>query len=283
VKMLELFFYRYIGINAAGDSEIANGSGIFITVNASNNYVGTSGAMRDVERNVISGNDGNGITVEGTRNFVAGNFIGTDATGSFGIGNAVGVYVRVGTSNVVGISDNGIADPKEGNVISGNDFNGIVVESTNGTVIAGNIVGLDAQGNTAVPNGNRGIGILGNTTTNTRIGSNGNGISDTLERNVISGNLNDGIISNGGDNTAVRCNLIGVSADGTVPLPNGGDGIQLAQGADGNYLLRNNLIAHNPVGVRFASNTVSLAFFNNRIKGNGTGFLNKSASTVMSG
>ncbi len=57
-----------------------------IDFGASNNLIGTSGQSADDagQRNIISGNTGDGIDVYGgaTGNVVAGNYIGTNAAGT---------------------------------------------------------------------------------------------------------------------------------------------------------------------------------------------------------
>ena len=60
---------------------------------------------------------------------------------------------------------------------------------TNGNVIAGNYIGLNAAGNAAIANGDSGVQVY-NGATNTQIGTNPNS-PNPLERNVISGNVND--------------------------------------------------------------------------------------------
>jgi hypothetical protein len=77
---------NYVGVDATGSGVAGNaGNGIFIN-NTSGNTVG--GSTGDVG-NVISGNGGNGIAISGagaTGNVVAGNLVGTDATGSKPLG-----------------------------------------------------------------------------------------------------------------------------------------------------------------------------------------------------
>ncbi len=64
--------------------------------------------------------------------------------------------------------------------------------TTNNTVIAGNYIGLNAQGTAVIANGSSGIWAP-NRVTNMRIGTDGNGVQDEVERNVISGNSGNGI------------------------------------------------------------------------------------------
>src|SRR5262249_51079497 len=81
---------NYIGVNAAGSAALANQSnGIGVVGGAQLNRIGTDGNNNGFdanERNVVSGNGVAGIFISdsGTNsNVVAGNFIGTDASGTF--------------------------------------------------------------------------------------------------------------------------------------------------------------------------------------------------------
>jgi hypothetical protein len=145
---------NFIGTNAAGTAALANGGGILI--DGPNNTIGgtTPGA-----RNLISGNNGRGITISSglgsptvTANLVQGNFIGTDVTGTFAIPNngaGIGAY---GLANTVGGSAAGA-----GNLVSGNLQAGVEVGAGNGTTVLGNRIGTDATG--ALPLGNTLSGV----------------------------------------------------------------------------------------------------------------------------
>src|SRR5205085_8430221 len=80
---------NYIGLNAAGTTNVANHTdGVQILNGASNNTIGGASAAF---RNVISGNNNSGIYVTSSAsncsgNVIANNFIGTDAAGTASIG-----------------------------------------------------------------------------------------------------------------------------------------------------------------------------------------------------
>ena len=93
---------NFIGTTANGLSALPNttwvssttflGNGVEIAGAASNTIGGTTVA----DRNIISGNVGNGVYINGTtatNNVVEGNYIGTDATGNVGLGNTNGVEI----------------------------------------------------------------------------------------------------------------------------------------------------------------------------------------------
>lgn len=158
-----------------------------------------------------------------TDNWIYGNLLGTDASGVVALGNRRGLLIQEGADrNTIGTDGNGVEDATEANVISGNEWRGVVL-STAGNVVAGNRIGTDVTGQFALPNliGIQVFGSAGN-----RIGTNGDGVEDAAERNVISGNAADGILLvNGATGNIVAGNLIGTDATGLAPLPNGGNGI----------------------------------------------------------
>ena len=67
----------------------------------------------------IQGFSGTGISISGgDNNWVAGNFIGTDATGTIALGNGWGVGISSGAEfNVIGTDGDGTADAAERNII----------------------------------------------------------------------------------------------------------------------------------------------------------------------
>src|SRR5262249_53289256 len=153
--------------------------------NASNNTVG---GTDDGAGNLIANNGGDGVQITGdesTANHVQGNVIGTDKDGGKALGNAhIGVDINTGASdNTVGG-----ADPKVGNLISGNGWHGVNVagQGTSGNKILGNKIGTDKDGKTATgtdgkPLGNGLSGVYDSDADGTVIGGVGAG-------NVISGN-----------------------------------------------------------------------------------------------
>jgi hypothetical protein len=94
----------------------------------------------------------------GVDNWIAGNDIGTDATGTIALGNnGVGVAIVAGArSNIIGTDGDGVGDAAEGNLISGNGSNGVEIDDagTSGNLVAGNLIGTDASGTRALANSN---------------------------------------------------------------------------------------------------------------------------------
>jgi hypothetical protein len=225
---------NFIGTDGAGLVSVGNLLNGVDLLSGSNNLVGGTAAGAG---NVISGNPGNGVAVFASSNQVAGNFVGTDPTGTLQIANGTGVYVS-GPSNTVGG-----AEPGAGNLISGNSLTGIELFGAGalGNQAAGNFIGTDVTGTQGLPNG-IGISIDGGS-------SNFIGGLGPAFRNVVSGNTAAGIRIQGSGN-AVQGNFIGTDATGTVALPNGSSGLQIISGATGNTIggtaaASNNLISGN--------------------------------------
>ena len=224
----------YVGVAPDGVTAKGNGvNGIQIIDSAANVVGGPS----PIVRNVISGNTGEGVKIDGapsTGNVIEGNYVGTNAAGSAALGNAAsGIYIRRAPGNSI-----------VGNVVSGNNgFAGIAICGTadfcggandgtpgsnaSGNILNGNRVGTDAAGLALL--GNAGVGVNIENAPKTTVGATGAG-------NVITSNavgvavvgplssdsriLQNSIHSNGGLG-------IDVGAGGVTPNDAGdADGVQ---------------------------------------------------------
>ncbi len=234
-----------IGTNFAGTAALSSpGDGVFVYDGSSENTIG--GAVSGAG-NLISGNDGAGVEISlGNRNFVQGNLIGTDVTGTVALGNgAYGVELNGGATHsfpfptgrtVVGGSTAGA-----GNVISGNAGGGIFISGGHLDVVAANLIGTNVAGTVALPNFNYGI--------YTQVGS-ANTIGGTAagSGNVISGNLGDGVSIVGDTDDVLASNKIGTDVTGTSAIGNQGAGVSISGGATGNqvgYEYQLNIISGN--------------------------------------
>ena len=220
---------NYIGTDVTGTIDLGNNfEGVEIRDGARSNTIG--GTTAD-ERNIISGNSGDGVVLRGfgtDNNTVIGNYIGSDVSGSLAIGNGSGITIVDGAQlNVVGGST-----PAERNVISGNSNGGvdILFSGTDHNVVSGNYIGTDVTGTIGLGNG-LGIDLRGGPQFNTVGGLTAG------ERNVISGNLSDGVIIQnlGSDNNTVSGNYIGTDVSGTLALGNR-SGIHIMDGAQSNTI-----------------------------------------------
>jgi hypothetical protein len=244
------------GLTSWGNAALGNGDD-GIRVAGTGNLIGgeTAGAA-----NILSGNDGYGVELLGGDNFVQGNFIGSDITGSQGIGNAgQGVEINNSANNQIGDSN-----PAGRNVISsaGACFSltspaclkcgatkeaviivvggggggsgcslapGLEIDGSgaSGNQIQGNLIGTQADGFSPLPNSENGIVISGGN--NNLIGGTNDGAG-----NVIAYNISESI------------NLV----DGASDLS---DGITIISGT-GNAVLRNSVFANGYMGINLGNN-----------------------------
>lgn len=232
---------NYIGTNADGNAAIPNIQGI--SVNSPDTLIGGTATGA---RNLISGNQYEGVMLNASNTKVQGNYIGTTASGQAALPNTAGVGVW-GDNNTIGGTAEGA-----GNVISGNSpwDNIILRDSASGNEVQGNLIGLNAAGTAA----------LGNRTGIWIDGGDNNVIGGTIAgaRNVISGN-NSGVYiagrSDGSSTTgnAVQGNYIGTNQAGNAKVANG-SGIEI-------FRASNNLIGGTTADAR------------NVISGNGNGVI----------
>ena len=161
---------------------------------------------------------------------IAGNFIGTDASGMSAAAVPIssdGVSISSGNRPVIII---GGTAPADRNVIGGCTRDGVLIESSSNQIL-GNFIGVNATGNEPVPNGMAGgIAVAGADSTgagsqayDTKIGGTAPGSG-----NVISGNLGPGIRRTGVRDqpgmppNVIQGNFIGTDSTGTMALPNRG-------------------------------------------------------------
>lgn len=170
---------NFIGTNAAGTAAVGNGSGgrgIDIFGGAQSSTIGGGAGAR----NVISGNLGAGVSLNGSGtnlNRVEGNTIGLNATASVALANGTGVQIFGGAqANTVGGTALGVS-----NLISSNSGRGVEF--------------FDA---TTTGNAIRGNSIYGNTTTGIALfnGANGSQAAPVLTGAVLgSGTMVQGTLT----------------------------------------------------------------------------------------
>ncbi|MFT3894964.1 MAG: CSLREA domain-containing protein [Anaerolineales bacterium] len=193
---------NYIGTDITGMQALGNAApGVGIGDQAYNNFI---------IGNLISGNRSDGVAIfnAGTNGTtLQGNNIGTDASGMGALPNGgVGIWIGEGASDTV----IGGIDASLRNVISGNTWGGVGINhiETTGTRVSGNYIGLNKNGDNALPNGGDGVYISGSQSI---IGGVEPGAG-----NVISGNIANGVsMAWGATGNLVQKNYIGTDATGT--------------------------------------------------------------------
>ena len=249
---------------------------------AQNNLIGTNGDGNDDanERVILEDNFAYGIEITGAfamNNVVAGNQVGSTARP-----NQTGVAIRDGANNnLIGTNGDGIADTAERNLIRGNSVNGIALHNADRNTIAGNYIGLEANGSSPAGNGG-GITLDAGSNFNL-IGTDGDGSGDSDERNVISSSygLSGGLRIQASIGNTVAGNYIGTDSNGTSARGNLFRGVTLSNGANGNIIGTNgdgsgddhegNLISANGSSSGFKGGLVLLGVQRNIIAGNFVG------------
>ena len=245
---------NFVGTDVTGTIAHPNGGNGIQIIATPNNVVG--GALGSMG-NVISGNGGEGIRIDGslaTGNAVESNHIGTDATGSTAVGNsASGIYIRHAPGNSV-----------TGNVVSGNlGFAGITIcgnpvfcgggdvpgidETSNaaGNLVEGNFIGTDASGVNALGNNQAGLSIDGapDNMIGTTIGA-GNHIS-------YNGTNDIQIFSPGASRNRIAGNTIQGKANATTVGISVGIFASSPAGTQ-NSLIQNSISGHGGLGIDLA-------------------------------
>ncbi len=202
----------YVGTDASGTVAVPNQYGI--------EFAGTGTLIGGIGTgNVISGNTAIGINIyAGRKQFIVGNYVGLDATGTTALPNGTrGISMATtADSNIIGGTDAGA-----GNVVSGNLQRGISLNSKH-NIVQGNILGMNATGTQALVNGQTAIYIDAD--------SNYVGGSTTATRNYIVSSSN-GLTVNKGRGNKVVGNYIGLSMAGNAALTTAGGGITVSTAA----------------------------------------------------
>ncbi len=211
---------NFIGRMDSNGNSVANESNNWgIVVRSGFNTIGGTTSTG----NVMSGNFNQGIQIDGVQNTVAGNIVGLNAAGTTAIANGShGIWVTAnGAGTIIGGTTAGAR-----NIISGNSWDGIVIDGGNGQTmrsvsIQGNYIGTDINGTTAIGNTRYGI-YLFQQASGITIGGSVAGAG-----NLISGNTSDGIRADSGIYNTISGNIIGLEKTATAKLANSGNGIYL--------------------------------------------------------
>jgi hypothetical protein len=206
---------NFIGIDIDGFPLANLGHGVVVRNDAQRNVIGRPGMG-----NVISGNGNQNVGANGIllfdgadQNVIQGNLIGADDLGATSAANSLhGILIEDSELNMIG----GL-QPGQPNVISGNTSCGLVLigAEADENVVAGNLIGVGADGTTSIGNGFHGI-LIG----------------DGSEDNVV-----------GPDNT--------IAYNGEIFA--GGAGVAMTGNADGNLITANSIFANADIAIDLAA------------------------------
>ncbi|MBN1438793.1 MAG: CSLREA domain-containing protein [Anaerolineales bacterium] len=212
---------NFIGTDVTGTVGLGNGAnGIDVCCEFAAPPRAVIGGLTPRERNIISANASSGIvldqhypgfTHEG-RSVIRGNYIGTDVTGRYALGNQWnGILVDGSSDNMIG----GVM-PGSGNVISANHLGGVMIDgdSVEGNIVSGNRIGTDAAGSAALGNQADGVSLL--EAKDVLIGGSESGAGNVVSANHLVGVRIDGSSAD----VRVLGNYIGTDAAGKAALKN---------------------------------------------------------------
>lgn len=134
---------NYIGVSLDGSAS-PNRTGILVSSAVTSGVIGTDNDVTqdDLEGNVISGNTGTGITMNGDNIFIRGNKIGSNPDGTSAVPNATGLDMNQAVSCTVG----GLTST-ERNLIAYNSAKDFTLSgSSNDNLIIGNYLGANETG-----------------------------------------------------------------------------------------------------------------------------------------
>ena len=212
-----------IGVNASGGEAVPNAGPGVVILRAESVRVGQRIAPGHIgDPNVISGNQGGGITIiTSDMTNVFGNLIGTGSNGALPVpNNGPGVSIIGGSDAHIGGGVEG-----QGNVISANTGDGVVIrgDDVTGTQaervsVQANFIGTDRAAAVSIGNGGHGISVLAKAG-GTRIGN----VVGVEGPNTIAHNSGDGVRVAGSKGVRIRGNSIFENSQLGIHLVAGGN------------------------------------------------------------
>ena len=181
---------NFVSTSSTGRTSFGRG---FISIEGDHNFIG---GTTEEERNLISGEIA--LAAGADSNFVVGNYLGADITGSVALSSA-SISLSGAAYNVI-----------QGNVISGGDWRSAISLSQGADFnwVRNNNIGTDLSGTVALSEKGAGLEVA-------------DGEHNIIEANLISGNKGGGVILGEGANfNRLQANYIGTTSDGITPLPN---------------------------------------------------------------
>jgi len=225
-----LIMGNYIGLNSSGQNMLGKPMDVSFNIEAGsfNNYV---------ERNVIALSL-RFVDPGSSYNEVVGNYIGTDASGTFSITSEANINVGLPFNRIGGTRSG------EGNVING--F--ITISRASDVLVVGNLINTKATGKEVFPRAPGWAVILGDRSSHNFVGG-----TTEAERNVING-PNDSTLVHLGDHSNdnfIAGNYIGTDVSGTMAMPNLA-GIEL-EDAEHNTIQSNLIMGGKDYGISLSS------------------------------
>ncbi|HMW22773.1 MAG TPA: DUF4347 domain-containing protein, partial [Burkholderiaceae bacterium] len=250
------------GSNAGAPGVVLNGGGSV----ASGLYLVGGADHSSIRGLVLQNFSSYGIKVQDASDVtIAGNYVGTNSTGTAAAGNAIGIDLWNSLRAVVG----GTA-AADRNVISGNTNIGLnIVGASSGSpdlgiAVLGNYIGTSANGSGDL--GNTWHGIFLNNVSGVSIGGSAAGSGNVISGNGSAIGANGITLQAGAQYNSIAGNTIGLTAAGTGLLANTGSGIVLYGGhntiggttsADRNVISGNGILGVQITGASAVSNTVA--------------------------
>jgi Ca2+-binding RTX toxin-like protein len=218
-----------IGVGLDGSTVLGNKFGVDMFSDTGGQTIGGTTAAT---RNIISGNTVDGVDVLTPNNLIAGNYIGTDATGTVSKPNTNNGIFLTAAGNTIGGNTAGA-----GNLISANGGDGVLLTGggAHTNLLEGNFIGTDVNGTAGLGNGSYGVQFT-NAAQNNALGD---GNAFLPHANVISGNVAAQVEMDGGgtDSNIVAGNLIGTDKNGTTSLSAmAASGVVITAGASFNII-----------------------------------------------
>lgn len=244
---------------------------VLIELDGSEAEIGSTGLILDAEGCIIRGLaiggfigevdisgefifGGAGIAIEGGSGcMIQGNLLGTDSTGLIARPNSFGAGVffqETGEKNLIGGTN-----PEDRNIISGNEFSGVLLQENNGVgaIVQGNFIGTDRTGRSPLGNGESAVFI--NLDANNLIGGAEPGAGNVLASSTFGGVDIGGLESTG---NRVEGNFIGTDLSRTRSLGNQFGGVTVYDGATGNSIVANTISFNEEIGIDLDYDGVTL-------------------------
>ena len=265
-----------------------NGNGIYIAATSSSNIIGTNhGLDSNHISNIITQNLLNGIEIDGSNhNIIRKNYIGTIDGTNPASNQQNGIYITHGAkNNIIGgrafKNSNGDVNnptgsylettpvyiiPPQGNLISGNIENGILIDGGSvDNILYGNFIGTNSAGMDSLPNMLDGV-LIQNAANNSIIGCEVYN-NPFVFYNVISGNTGNGIQIQNSHDCTIQGNFIGLNMNNQSVSPNMLDGL-LVSGTSTNVVdggiipLGNTISGNGQNGVHVIGTALNFLSFN---------------------